>query len=495
MTVTSLYFFVFIAIGCIIYYLVPKKSQWVLLLLLSISFYCLAADPVTIVYIAGAALISYAAGVLTESFKDHRKKAKIVAYSSCAAILACWFVFRCSSVWLIVSKIISSLIPAIPRLEDPGLIGALGMGFYSLQAVAYISDVYNAKIRAQRNVLKLVLFIIFFPLLTVGPISRYETLESLYQPHDFSYTNLTFGAQRILWGLFKKLVISDRIAVMTDGIWGAEGALHSGIWIWIAILLYTMQLYTDFSGCIDIVLGTGEIFDIRLQENFKSPFRSQSIKELWQRWHISLSSWLRDYIYIPLGGNRKGTGRKYVNLIIAFLVSGLWHGSIQHMLFFGLYLGIIMVMSEILRPVFDRIRAALSIDRDTLGWRIFCSIRTYVLYSVSLMCFSAKGFSDALFRFKCMIKPPTHINPWTLFDGTVLNCGVSFTDINVMILGVALILTVDNLIEKHGDIRLLIKKQWVVFRWILWLALLTIVVILGHYGPEYNAAEFIYQGF
>lgn len=276
MTVTSFFFLIFLLGGMMIYYIVPKRGQWVVLLGMSLLYYMLAAVDYTIFYLVFSTLLAYISSNLLEmkKVKESPKGKRLITIVTMIAIcfnILLWFVIKGSSFWILGSEILHSKIPAFPVLMACPAASALGMGYYTAQIISYIMDCYWETCRPQRNFLKLFLFVAFFPQLTVGPISRYSNLQSLYEKHEFSYQNLCFGSQRILWGFFKKLVISDRINIITSGIW-ADTATYGGKWPWIAVFLYPVQLYTDFSGCMDIILGAAELFDIRLPENFNNPF-------------------------------------------------------------------------------------------------------------------------------------------------------------------------------------------------------------------------------
>ncbi len=386
------------------------------------------------------------------------------------------------------------------------------MGYYTAQVIGYILDVYWDNIKPQHNPFKLFLFVCFFPQLTVGPISRYEDLQDIYEPHSLTYQNICFGCQRILWGLFKKLVISDRVGMIVNGIWTDTGT-YNGVWLWIATFLYPLQLYTDFSGCMDIVLGTAELFGIHLQENFRNPFFSKSSQEFWQRWHITLGSWARDYIYYPvlksrllvsLGkSSRKRFGKRIgkfipwaVGMAVLWFVMGFWHGSIQHIAGVSLWFWAMLVLSEWFKPLLTRIIEYLHIRTDVLSWHIFQSTRTYIVYALGAVSFSAPSMMGAIVHYKQLLDSlRTGWNPWVLFDGSVLNLGLTWQDINLILFGVFLLFMVGVLREKFGYARLWIQKQNLGFRWLLWLGLFSLVLISGLYGEGYDSSVFIYQGF
>lgn len=249
--------------------------QWLELLALSIVFYCVVANPYTLIFPIIATLLAYSSTLLQQTESVKRAKWK---YTGCTivtlAVILCvslWFWLKASDIWVSVSYRISNIVSFVQPLSAPSVLAALGMGYYTLQIIGYILDCYWGTIQPQRNPLKLFLFVIFFPQMVTGPISRYSQLEGLFLPNKLLYENVTQGAQRILWGFFKKLVLAERVGIIVNSIYG-DLDLYNGWWHWIALLLYPIQMYADFSGCTDIVLGTAEVFGIQLPENFNNPF-------------------------------------------------------------------------------------------------------------------------------------------------------------------------------------------------------------------------------
>lgn len=278
MTITSFTYLLFLAAGVFIYYLLPRKWQWVELLGLSILFYCIVATPYTLIYILIATAAVYFATAFLE--KDGRKAATagVIAVVINAVL---WFALKGYALWAPLFQVMGITVKAP--------VAALGMGYYTLQAVGYILDCYWGNSKPLKNPLQLLLFLCFFPQMITGPISRFHELEDMYEGRGLSYQNLTYGAQRILWGFFKKLVLAERVGVLVTAIWG-NLLQYNGFYSWIAFLAFPLQLYADFSGCIDIALGTAGLFGIRLPENFNSPFFSRTTQEFWQRWHITLGT-------------------------------------------------------------------------------------------------------------------------------------------------------------------------------------------------------------
>lgn len=513
MTVTSFYFFLLLAVGVLLYYLLPHRIQWVVLTVLSVVFYFAAATPYTMLFLLAATLITYGSTLYISARRTEDGTApKLVSAVAVSAIFLntlLWFLLKGSSFWILGSGLIHRAVPAFPILPALPWVGALGMGYYTAQVIGYILDVLWGTAPVQRNPLKLFLFVSFFPQLTVGPISRYQDFSKVYEPHAFSYENICFGTQRILWGLFKKLVIADRVGVIISSIWAESTA---GLWPWIAVFLYPLQIYTDFSGCMDIVLGAAELFDIHLAENFKNPFFSRTCQEFWQRWHITLGGWARDYVFYPFMKSRwlvsfsrktkKKFGKRWGKFLpwcvanaVLWFVMGFWHGSVQHIFGVSLWFWTVLFFSELFQPLCQKITTKFEFKTESFGWHLFQSLRTYIIYALGVVFFSASGLKEALIHYAVLLASLRRPDPWTLFDGTVLSYGATWRDINVLILSVLCLTIADTLREKYTYARLWIKEQSFGLRWCIWLFLFVMVLIFGLYGPTYDASSFIYQGF
>ena len=518
MAVTSFSFFIFLFCGCIVFYISPKKLQWIVLLLLSLAFYHFAAADYTILFLLISAVLAYVSSNLLK-IRKIAASSRARKYVTAAAVLAVflnillWFLLKGSSFWIYMSGLVHRLFPSAAVLPALPLAGALGMGYYTAQVIGYILDCYWGNAVPQSNFFKLFLFVVFFPQLTVGPISRYNDMQCLYEKHRFSYDNMCLGCQRILWGVFKKLVISDRVGVIVSTIW-ADTAAYGGFYPWIALLLYPLQLYTDFSGCMDIILGAAELFDIHPAENFRNPFFSRTVQEFWQRWHITLGSWARDYVYYPVLKSKpvlalgKWSKKRFKNkkriakLIpwaagngVLWFVMGFWHGSVQHIFGVSLWYWSVLLVSEVCSPLLKKLVSALKIRTESLSYHLFQSVRTYVIFAVGTVFFSAPGLRMAIGRYETLFRGIQHPNPWIFFDGSIAGLGVTFQEINLLFLGVLALMIAAVLREKHGYARAWMQKQILPFRWIVWLSLFVIVLIYGMYGPGYDAASFIYEGF
>lgn len=519
MAITSFSFLVLITVGIALYYILPKALQWIELLVLSMVFYYYAATPYTIVYLVISTLIAYTSTLLMSKIRSKENHKQTVPFA--VAIIAItlntliWFALKGRGIWAFCARQLISrvYISEVDSLLHMQLIAALGMGYYTLQVLGYIIDCYWGTVKPQKNPLKLFLFTAYFPQLTTGPISRYAQLETLFEKHKFQYQNIAFGSQRILWGFMKKIVLAERIGILISAISEKTGT-YTGYYSWLVILLYPIQMYADFSGCMDIVLGVSELFDIHLAENFKNPFFSRTSQEFWQRWHITLGTWAKDYVLYPLLKSEpmikfgkftkkkfgKKTGKFLVNAVgmfILWMVMGIWHGGSQYIVGVSLWYWIILMLGELLAPVFQKITTVLEMKTESFGWHLFQSSRTYIIYAIGAAFFSA-GISQGLALLQDAWKVMTvksYANPWIFFDGSLLKLGITYGDINIFILAVIMLIIAAILREKYGYARIWIQNQSFIFRWMIWIGLFLFVLIWGKYGPGYSAEEFIYQGF
>ncbi len=519
MTITSFSYLVLITVGVGIYYIVPKRIQWLELLVLSLVFYYMAATPYTIVYLIFSTLIAYLSTMWMKKYREKEnhglKVPFIVTIIAIFINILIWFILKGKGLWAFCAQslILRIYIPGVDSLLNMQLVAALGMGYYTLQILGYIIDCYWENIEPQKNPLKLFLFTAFFPQLTTGPISRYSQLECLFEKHQFKYQNIAFGAQRILFGFFKKIVLAERVGEIVSKIAGNPGEF-TGFYSWIAILMYPLQMYADFSGCMDIVLGTAELFDIRLAENFRNPFFSRTSQEFWQRWHITLGAWAKDYVLYPLLKSKpmiklgkvtkkrfgKKTGKFLVNAVGMFflwMVMGIWHGGVQYIVGVSLWYWIILMLGELLTPFFTKVTTSMGMKTESFAWHLFQSIRTYVIYAIGAVFFGV-GISGGITLIKDagkVVFVKNYANPWIFFNGNFLDLEITYGDVNLILLSILVLIIAGVLREKYGYARIWMQKQCFIFRWIIWIGLFLAVLIWGMYGPGYSAAEFIYQGF
>ena len=472
----SLTFAVFLVITLTCYYIVPKKMRWGVLLVSSMIFYVWSV-PYLVIYLLLSALTTYVYGRWAS---NHKRSGKgllaLVIGVNLAVLLVLKFYPLCQA-----------------RLHLPAftLILPMGISFYTLQVIAYCVDVSKGKVKAQDNFLRYLLFVSFFPQILQGPIPRYEQLkDQLYEGHSFDYETVKSGLQLILWGMFLKMVIADRAAIFVNEVFPAY-YLYEGTVLAVAAVLYSIQLYTDFLGCVCIAMGTAQCFGIKLQTNFERPYRAVSSRNFWRRWHISLSSWLRDYVYIPLGGNRKGKVRKYCNLLLTFLVSGIWHGAGLQYLFWGLMHGGYQILGEILMPLRKKVRTVLNICETSSVYVLWQRICTFVLVTAAWVIFRAQNLRAGLSILKTIV---TDVTPWVFFDGTLYKFGIQAKGFFALILCILLLAVVEHFQEK-GNVRDMIASQHILVRWSIYLGAIALVLVLGVYGPGYDAAQFLYGQF
>lgn len=367
----------------------------------------------------------------------------------------------------------------------------VGISFYIFQALGYTFDVYSGEIKAEKNFLRYALFVSFFPQLVAGPIERSKSLlMQLKEKHAFSFERMKDGLLLMLWGYFMKLVLADRIAVFVDNVYG-DLDTYTGYFVLIASVLFAFQIYCDFAGYSTIAMGAAEILGFQLMENFNAPYLSKSVAEFWRRWHISLSTWFRDYVYIPLGGNRQGKVRKYLNLFMVFLISGLWHGANWTYVIWGGINGVFQIGGEICENLRNQLQR-FGLKRNTFSHKLLKGILTFIFIDFAWIFFRASTISDAL---KAITSICNLDNPWILFDGSLYNVGLVQKDYQLVWGGIGVLLFADILKYKGICIREQILKQEWWFRWGIGLIGIFTILILGIYGYGYDAKNFIYFQF
>ena len=386
----------------------------------------------------------------------------------------------------------------------------MGISFYTLQAVAYLVDINHGKLKPDDNIFKFMLFMSFFPQIIQGPIARHDQLAAqLYEGHAFDYTRVTHGFQLILWGAVKKLIIADRLLIPVATVFENYSNYEGGILLFGAAL-YGLQVYTDFSGGMDIAQGIAQIFGIQLEINFRQPYFSVSIEDFWRRWHITLGGWMRDYIFFPLSLSKRFAtisrnsrkvfgpfvGKRLPAILSSFVVYflvGFWHGAEWKYILYGVYNGVIICSSLLLVEVYQKLKAFFRIDESAASWKVFQMVRTFYLVSIGRFFSRAINWRAAF----GMIRRTTH--HWYslafLVDGSLLELGLNNANWILLLFALALLFAVDIAHEKGIKIRETISMQPLVFRWIIYIAAVLIVLTFGVYGPEYVSGSFIYGQF
>ena len=435
--------------------------------------------------------VTYASGLIMEQAQTDKGRKMAVAISFVLNIGVLFFFkyfnFAIDSVNLVLSQIHLS----VPK-PDFQLLLPVGISFYTFQALSYTMDVYRKEITAERNFFKYALFVSFFPQLVAGPIERSKNLlKQVNKTYRFDYDKMREGLLIMLWGYFLKLVVADRVAIVVDTVYG-DYAQYGGVYIIVASVLFAFQIYCDFAGYSTIAIGAAEILGFSLMENFNCPYFSLSIGEFWRRWHISLSSWFRDYLYIPLGGNRKGTARKYVNLMIVFLVSGLWHGAAGTYVVWGFIHGVYQVIGGLTKPIRNQCNQIFALKPDSIGHKALSALITFILVDFAWIFFRAESLSVAIEMIKSMV----HLgNISILWNGALYDLGIGFKSFLVLMFGIAVLLFADFMKYKGIQIRKVILEQELWCRWLCYLSMALFILVFGIWGGSYDAASFIYFQF
>ena len=496
MIFVTLPFYCFVLVLLALYYLFPLKSRWTVLLAGSLGFYAWLC-PAGLAHLTWAILTSYGCGILLGKLRAQsasRKKQLLALWLGIALVLIPLLVIKEGDFLLALTAPGegSPVFRMLSYRESGRIFIPLGISFYTLQIIGYLTDVFKGKISCQKNLCKYALFVSFFPQIVQGPIPRYDQMEQLWEGHPFAETTFTKGFHLILYGFFLKLVLADRLAPAVATVFN-DLEPFGGWFVIIAGVLYSIQLYTDFEACVCISRGTASLFGIQLQKNFRQPYFSQSIQEFWQRWHRTLSLWFRDYIYIPLGGNRKGAAQKWCNLFIVFFVSGMWHGCGVKFLLWGLLHGVFQLIGGLTKKYREKAYGALHLSTKSAPVVLFRRLFTFGLVTLGWIVFRANSLGDVV----TMVTAPA--SRWSL--SALLSfrpglIGLRLPDCALLLLALAVLFLVDRAQykEKAGLSDRLLAKPFPV-RLLVYLAAIFFVLIFGSYGYGFTAQDFIYGGF
>lgn len=451
MNFNSFEYAVFLPIVFLVYWFIPHRFRWGLLLLASYYFY-MSWNPQYIVLILGTTAVSYVAALQIEKCETARHKKMVVAGASliCLGVLFCfkYFNFMSASLVEICSNLAINLHPITLDVLLP-----VGISFYTFQTMGYVIDVYRGTVKAERHFGEYAAFISFFPQLVAGPIERTgNLLPQIKSVKVFNYDEAAYGLRLMAWGFFKKLVVADNAAVLVDSVYSSLDSC-TGFDLLVAVFLFTIQIYCDFSGYSDIAIGTARLMGIKLMTNFKSPYFAGSLKEFWGRWHISLSTWFRDYLYIPLGGNRCSSFRHNVNIMITFLVSGLWHGANWTFVFWGGIHGFIQVIENVLQ--------LNKIEKSKLQ-KIISVLIVFAICNIAWVFFRSRTISDAFYILSNIVSANGGID-WYIKSGIEMKKSVFFN----MLIPISLIMLYDFVSLKR-DVIQWVGQQQVVVRWLLY---------------------------
>ena len=522
------YLAVFLPAVLVLYGVSPKKARPFILLFSSYGFFWLISGKLLVYLLLSTFSIHHTGIWLALTFTEQREQMELAAKEDRKTIRAVFFKKRsrilafavCMHIGILVilkysaflggniNTLFSSLhIPL--TLSVPSYTAPIGLSFFTLQAVSYLFDVYREKIPADRNLGRLALYMAFFPQIMEGPICRYSnTAARLWQGEPLSFQNLNSGLSRILFGMLKKIVIADRLNSLIQNVFNNYTAYDGGI-IAAAAILYTCQLYMEFSGTMDMVIGSGQLFGIALPENFRQPFFSRSISEFWMRWHITLGTWFKDYIFYPLSMSkplkkltsraRKRLGNHFgpllsgsIALFTVWFLNGLWHGAGWHYLFFGMYHFALILTGNIAGHFSERLTKPFPALKNSLPWKGMQIIRTGILVCIGELFFRANGLYAGLAMFKTMI---TGFTLESFQNGAIFGLGMDKADFFILFVAVIAVLITSIFKERGISLRTKLAESPAFVRWAIYYSLILFVVIFGAYGAGYIPVDPIYANF
>lgn len=540
MNYTSLNFILFVALTVLVYFLFPlKKQKWTVLLVASYVFYLFAGYKY-VAFILFTTVSTYLfalwinrIGVKSKETlklkkqtwdKDKKKKFKNSIKHKKRLVMALVLVVNFGILaFLKYYNFFAGSLNDVMGVFGIGfsaptlkLFLPLGISFYTFQSMGYIVDVYREKVAPEKNIAKLALFVSFFPQIIQGPISFYDQLaHQLYEPHSFDFTRFKYGMELILWGFFKKLIIADRAVVAINTV-TADYAAYNGTTLTFTILLYALQLYADFSGGIDISRGVAQIFGIDMVDNFKRPYFAKSINDYWRRWHITLGAWLKNYLFYPLAmsnlfinASKKMKGTKFgstkagahiakvlptsIASLIVFLVVGIWHGANWKYVAFGIWNGGIIMISILLKPIFDWVLAKLRINAQSFAYGVFQMFRTFLVVLVGYVFDVAPNFAQAMNTFKLVFVDQSFSAGWS----QIRELGLDKFDYAIIIFGMIVVFVASVIQERHSSttIREMLDRKSFALRGFVIFAGVMLVLVFGIYGPGYDPAAFVYMQF
>lgn len=493
MSFTSFPFLFSFLVLLILYYVCPSRYRRYILLFANIGFYSLFGIRYVSILII-IALVTWLMGLLlTKDIYHNRKKSLLLV--GLTAIILPLVLFKYSYFVLVLINRCTQ-VDGIWLESAAGIIAPIGLSYYTLQAISYLTDIYRGQIESELNFFSLFLYLSFFPTVTSGPILRYADFvnDALKRIDEVkaSYQTITNGLIYFIYGAFVKLVIADRIAVLANAVFDNFIEQNYGTVELIAgAIAYSIQIYADFGGYSAMAVGIAKMMGLEIMENFRAPYMAKSIKEFWSRWHISLSSWLRDYVYIPLGGNRKGKLRKYINLLITFAISGIWHGARGHFIIWGIIHGVYQIMSDMTGEIRDRIEGKLELNKNAIFYKAGMVSITFLMVTVAWIFFRT-GIKEGI-RYIYYIF--TKVNFTAIWDGTLYNIGFAQVEYAVILLPLLFMLLVDYYIYKKIRIDQLLNSQGYFVKGFVIYYMVISILILGKYGVGYDEAAFIYTGF
>ncbi|MBO4373927.1 MAG: MBOAT family protein [Lachnospiraceae bacterium] len=497
MLFNSYQFLLFYPVVLIIFMMIPRRwFKWkrIWLFLCSLFFYS-CWNPRHLILLVTCIATTYCCGLLLDRTEGQKMRRLIVAFGLIINFGLLFF-FKYSGFFVATVNSILSRFGLGPYAEGFDVTLPVGISFYTFQSVGYIIDVFRKEIPAEKDPVKYGLFVSFFPQLVAGPIERSKNILSqidvVCKEHRFDPDMIKSGFIYMFWGFFLKMVIADRISILVDNVFDRYYAYGTIILI-IAVISFSLQIYCDFASYSCIAVGSARILGFTLMENFETPYFSRTVREFWRRWHISLSTWFRDYLYIPLGGSRCSKLRKYINIMITFMVSGLWHGADWTFVFWGGLHGLYQVAGDITLPFRKKIAGFFMVKTESFGHRFAQMIVTFALTSFAWLFFRADSITDALAIVSRMF---SHFDPWTLTDKSIYTLGLDVSQMHILWFSLLILIAV-SILRYHKGIRIdsFICSQGSLFQAFAVYALLMIIMIFGKYGASDEMNAFIYFRF
>ncbi|MES2701281.1 MAG: MBOAT family O-acyltransferase [Bacteroidota bacterium] len=488
MLFNSFPFVIFFAVVTSVYFLLPHKFRWLLLLIASCYFY-MFFKPVYILILGFTIVIDYYAGILLENEKDLKRRKKFLIMSLIAniGVLAVFKYFNFLNANITGLGELMGFKNHIPYLN---ILLPIGLSFHTFQAMSYTIEVYRGHQKAERHFGIYSLYVMFYPQLVAGPIERPQNM--LHQFHEkkyFNYNDAVTGMRLMIWGLFKKAVIADRLALVTDPVFNNPHA-YSSLSILIACIFFSFEIYCDFSGYSDMALGSARVMGFKLMKNFDRPYSARKISEFWRRWHISLSTWFKDYLYIPLGGNKVSTGRKYYNLFVVFLISGLWHGADWKFIIWGALHGFFQVFGSITEHTRNQFNKLIGLTRIPWLYSIVQRGITFLLVTLAWVFFRAENTKVALYMIGRVPAAFGELAAMLKTKVSAINIPIS-TGKLVLCFLVIIVMELVHRIQKKRSFNTLLQNQPRPVRWAVYYAFVFTIMYLGVF---YNR-QFIYFQF
>ncbi len=496
MQFTSFEFLIFLPVVVLLFYVIPRKLRQLWLLLASYYFY-MGWNAKYALLILISTVITYLCGIFIGRIgRRERRKRLLLLTAGIVTNLAILVFYKYFYFLHDTAEAFFAVFGIRIEASRLDIILPVGISFYTFQALGYTIDVYRGTVKAEKNFIQYALFVSFFPQLVAGPIERsghlMGQLEKVLHEKTWSFDKITRGLLLMLWGFFMKMVIADRVAMLVDHVFEMY-YMYSGLPLLFACVLFSVQLYCDFASYSVIAMGAAKLLGIELMANFEAPFFSKSIKELWRHWHVSLSSWFRDYVYIPMGGSRCSKPRMYFNNMVTFILSGFWHGASWHFVAWGAIQGLYIIVGDMLKPVKARFQTFFHVRVKTFVYQLFQGVCTFFLFALSMVFFRAETVKDAVYYIQRLFMT---FDVWSLFDESMYYLGLDRKEMGVMWIGILILLVVDlYYVRKKALFDTLVKEQCLAVQYVFVAVLLVMILVFGVYGEGYDASQFIYFQF